>query len=354
MIQSIGKRMSAAEGKKPEEYILNPKYCHTVGCYVHDQYVRMAISDFSYNYVGFEDYDLSGNESLEEIFEGLSEHVRNFLKEKGLTVESLAGIGICMDGIIDSGSGIFHYSPRQPQWPQNTDVAGLVRKYMPEAGEVYVLNSGRAAAYELFLRHHELFNRDVYQILTGETVGCYINKKQIMRGAYGCLGEVGHVVVDPTYRLNRCGCGRYGCFGSLISESGVMVYAKHIAEKSKDAEFLQMLCEKQLSRAAIFHMADEGNEMARAIVGQIAEYFFLVMRSIVLISDPEIIMIAGEYGDAGTYFQESLKKLLSKDAFTMRSHPVELIYDKSPTRDKAQGGCACYAVDQHVERLEFA
>jgi glucokinase len=60
--------------------------------------------------------------------------------------------------------------------------------------------------------------------------GAIVESGQLVRGAFGGAGELGHVSVN--FNGPRCGCGNYGCIELYASGTGIARLGKEALEES--------------------------------------------------------------------------------------------------------------------------
>ena len=129
----------------------------------------------------------------------------------------LSGVGVCLPGAIDEGSGVVQFAPNLG-WRDVKFLAMLTRALaqagLPEMG-IHLHNDADAAAlgeYEFAGGESEdpliFVNCDV-----GVGAGIVLNDR-LFTGARGMAGEIGHSIMQVDGAL--CSCGRRGCAETFI------------------------------------------------------------------------------------------------------------------------------------------
>ena len=129
----------------------------------------------------------------------------------------LSGVGVCLPGAIDEGSGVVQFAPNLG-WRDVKFLAMLTRALaqagLPEMG-IHLHNDADAAAlgeYEFAGGESEdpliFVNCDV-----GLGAGIVLNDR-LFTGARGMAGEIGHSIMQVDGVL--CSCGRRGCAETFI------------------------------------------------------------------------------------------------------------------------------------------
>jgi glucokinase len=139
-------------------------------------------------------------------------------------------------------------------------------------------------------------NRHVRRFLfltlgTGVGVGAVMEGKLLQTTRY-CLGDPGHIVVDPDG--TPCTCGGKGCLEAVASGWAITQQAEKLAlSKSRT-----LLCEtynrtQRLSPEDVFTAASQGDEGAQEIVGRVSKWLAMGLASFTVILEPEVIVLGG-------------------------------------------------------------
>ncbi len=147
---------------------------------------------------------------------------------------------------------------------------------------------------------------------TGLGVGMAVDGVPV-RFAYGCLGDIGHLIVLRDGPL--CTCGGRGC-------AEIMVSAPSLARRYKDKSARQ----DELSLRDVIEQAQAGDLSAKSILEEAGEWLGLAIASMANTFFPDHIAIAGGLSAAGDFvfrpaervFRESASVLArSKATFTL-------------------------------------
>jgi glucokinase len=134
---------------------------------------------------------------------------------------------------------------------------------------------------------------------TGLGVGMCVDGVPL-RFAYGCLGDIGHIIVERNGPL--CTCGGRGCAEIMISAP---VLAREFARRSHTSA--------QVSLRNVIDEAAAGDQVARSVLSEAGEWLGLAIASMANFLFPDHIAIAGGLSAAGdlvlspaeTVFRES-------------------------------------------------
>lgn len=122
-----------------------------------------------------------------------------------------------------------------------------------------------------------------------------------LRFAYGCLGDIGHVIVQPNGPL--CMCGGHGCAEILIS-------APVLAERYK----AQTGINRDLSLRDVIEAAYEHEPRAVALLEETGEWLGIAIASMANTLFPDHIAIAGGLSAAGDFVLKPAERVFRESA----------------------------------------
>jgi predicted NBD/HSP70 family sugar kinase len=125
--------------------------------------------------------------------------------------ERLAGVGVGVPAAVDPGTGRVLHATTLAGWPPDAVVTAVGERF---ARPVVVENDARAAAVGECRSDTETLV--VVKVATG--IGCgIVVGGDVLRGAAGVAGDIGHVRVDGDGPAPPCRCGRTGCLAARAS-----------------------------------------------------------------------------------------------------------------------------------------
>ncbi|MDR1853143.1 MAG: ROK family transcriptional regulator [Propionibacteriaceae bacterium] len=128
---------------------------------------------------------------------------------------------------------------------------------------------------------------------------------EIVRGAKGTAGEIGHIKVVENGEL--CKCGNRGCLETVVS-------ADALAGQLRDAIGAVQLRD-------VISMAKAGDLGASRVIADAAGYTGRALSALCNVFDPEIIIIGGELASAGGIFTAPLEAALERYTLHNPLHP---------------------------------
>lgn len=251
------------------------------------------------------------------------------LKNGDAVAGPLAGVGIAVSGDVDATHGEVRDSPLMG-W-RAVPVADLVRQRIRLP--IVVTNDVRA----LTVAEHWFgvgVNADSFAVVTiGSGIGCglYING-EVVSGAYGVSGELGHLPLAPGDLV--CTCGRRGCVETVASSDAILARTRETTGK------------KDLDLAGAIKLAHEGNAHAREAFDRAGEVIGAALAAMVNLVGPELVVIAGEGVAEYDLYEERMRQAFAEHAFGAAGGCTLML--RSHTFDDWARGAAATVIRSYV------
>jgi len=214
-----------------------------------------------------------------------------------LEVDDCAAIGVGVPGQVDPTTG-------QVAMAVNLGVGaesyGLANEIEAALGvPVTVENDVHAAAvgaYEsLRLEGQSPESLALVSIGTGIGAGVVV-KGALLRGARGMAGEIGHVVVDGSGVM--CRCGQRGCLEAVAAGPAISrAWPKGV---------------NGTAATALFGAASDGDAAEEKVAGRIAGHLTTALIWLAATYDTEVIVLAGGVSGAGDPFLEAVRQQIGR------------------------------------------
>ena len=251
--------------------------------------VRCAVLGRNGEISGFQRSEVSGIENASCITAKIVDMIESAVEETGADI---GAVGISTAGPVDLAHGSVVNSPNM----QAGEI--FLRDPIAEAFGVPVcmLTDCKAGAYgEYVFGGHGDASTLVYLTMSTGIGSGVISKGEILQGADGNAGEVGHFVVDTKYNM-PCGCGGFGHWEAYASGSGM---PRFFAEwlRQQGAEFEKPL----LTSGQILFAARQGETLCSKFISEVAEINARGMHCLVCAYNPDCVVLDGplarEYAD---------------------------------------------------------
>lgn len=251
---------------------------------------------------------------------------------------TLAGIGIgapnanYLRGTIEN--------PVNLNWGASVNLVQLFRQQYDV--QVAVTNDANAAAIGelLFGGARGMKHAIVITLGTGLGSGFIVNG-ELLYGADGFAGELGHTVVDPQGRL--CACGKHGCLETYVSATGICRTMVELLTERSEPSTLRQIPSRSLSSKQISEAADAGDPLALTAFDATARILGMKLADAVAHTSPEAIFLSGGLSAAGDLLLVPARRYLEEFLFNPYKGKVKLQRSRLPEASGALLGAAALA-----------
>jgi predicted NBD/HSP70 family sugar kinase len=216
---------------------------------------------------------------------------------------ALAGVGVSLPGLVDTGTGRAVYIPffRWRDWAIAEEIeraTGL---------KASVDNDANAAALaELWFGRPEVSgSRDFIIVLVAEGIGTgIVFDRQVYRGERGAAGEFGHMIVGQGGPV-ACSCGNHDCWEAFASEGAA------VARYLKNAG----LSEGGPARACFGEVVERalgGEQVAIDALTETAHYLGIGVSNLIVGLSPEAVVVCGHITRAWPIIAPSLEETIQR------------------------------------------
>lgn len=210
----------------------------------------------------------------------------------GLRPEEIAGIGVCLPGLVDTQQGVLEVRPSY-SWTRKNIRADMASR-MNYPGPIYVENNACARAYgaQLF-RREDLGDAQTFAYLfLNQGIACpLVLNTAIDFGSVVGAGEVGHMVMVPNGE--PCSCGNRGCLEAYASDTAVLRSCAQAIERGEAPVLRRLRGEGPLSMEQVLAAQEAGEEAVARIVGQAVHILGVAVANINNFACPSLMLIEG-------------------------------------------------------------
>jgi glucokinase len=207
---------------------------------------------------------------------------------------------------------------------------------------VAITNDANAAAIGelLFGGARGMKHAIVITLGTGLGSGIIVNG-ELLYGADGFAGELGHTVVDPDGR--HCACGKRGCLETYVSATGLCRTLFELLAQRNDPSLLREVSFSHLTSKQIYEAASAGDSIALAAFDTTARILGMKLADAVAHTSPEAIFLSGGLAAAGDLLITPTWRYLEEFLFTPYKGKVKLLRSELPEGSGAILGAAALA-----------
>jgi glucokinase len=217
------------------------------------------------------------------------------------------------------------------------NVVDLVKKYSNVP--VAITNDANAAAIGemVFGAAKGMKNFIVITLGTGLGSGIVVNG-ELVYGADGFAGEIGHMIYDINGR--ECGCGRRGCLETYASASGIKRTVFELLAENNSPSILREFTFNSLTSKDIYNAALKGDQIAIEAFDRTAKILGAELADVVACFSPEAIILFGGLANAGNLIFQSTKQYMESFMLNIFKDKVMLIPSGLPNGNSAVLGSA--------------
>ncbi|MFT4412627.1 ROK family glucokinase [Fredinandcohnia humi] len=262
--------------------------------------------------------DKSGNMIITDIAEAIHEK----MAELQLSKENFVGVGMGAPGPTNFDEGIV-YQTTNLGWTNYPLRAELEEKVGIKA---VIDNDANVAAIGEMWKGAGAGAKDLICVTLGTGVGGgLISNGEVIRGANGAGGEIGHITAVPEGGA-LCGCGKTGCIETIASATGIVRLATEAIQSHYGSSILRDEFEQtgELSSKSIFEAASKGDEIAQQVIDQVTYHLGLSLSQIANGLNPEKIVVGGGVSKAGEQLLKPLMEQFSRFAFPRVAEAAEI------------------------------
>lgn len=262
----------------------------------------------------------TGAEMGPEVFSSrIVDQTRYLIKECGISMDDVIGVGIGTPGPADYSAGIVISSSNMKKF-NNTPLRDMIGR--DGLGKPAILeNDANTACWGEFAVGAGKGVTDMIFFTLGTGIGGgVVSNGDLVRGAGGNAAELGHVIIYPGGR--KCGCEQRGCVEAYASANSTAARAVE-AIKAGGESTLQPVLDKKgtLTAKDIYEHSDAGDELAREITEGTAEALAIMCVNMLHTTEPAKIVFTGGMIAAGDsllnriqhHFQELVWKIKKED-----------------------------------------
>ncbi|WP_125761034.1 ROK family glucokinase [Companilactobacillus hulinensis] len=255
---------------------------------------------------------------IPDIIDSINHHIKMY----GMEADQFSGIGLGSPGTINAKEGTikgaFNLNWKNEVYPVRDIEAGT-------GIPVVIENDANVAA--LGERWQGAGNNadDVVFVTLGTGVGGgIIAGGQLIHGANGAAGEIGHVTVDPHGFM--CTCGKRGCLETIASATGIVHVARDRAsEYAGDSELKAMLDDGQdISAKDVFDLAKKDDDLALMVADYVCDSLGFALGNIANSLNPKYVVIGGGVSAAGDFLLKKVEKAMRANEFATIKDSTEV------------------------------
>ena len=295
-------------GRKPNIYGLNPASGYFVGVDMLKDKLNIAAIDFKGDKVQLEENIPYQLENTPASLEQFCKIIDDFIVSLPVERNKILAIGVNITGRVNPASGysysIFYFEEKP--------LAQILEERLQT--KVFIENDSRAMTYGEYMKGVVQGEKNILfvNMAWGLGLGIIIDGN-ILTGANGAAGEIGHIVVNEQ-EIEACNCGHYGCIEQYASATGIVRMAKRALAGTSEDSKLRTFGEA-VSAKDVFDCARAGDKVACDVVDQVCGMLGATLAKIGCVVNPDAFIIGGGVSRAGQILIDALQEPFKAQVF---------------------------------------
>ena len=290
-------------GRKPRFLHLNVERAGIIGVNVRPTNTTIALADLNARFIAHESFPTNADADI--FIEDLTKRLQSFIKLHPQIY--FEGIGVSIPGRVDSISKRIVFAPNLG-W-RDVDLQMPLERATGLLVEIE--NAANACALaEIWFDRRSDGIQDLIAVTVSEGIGTgIITNGQLVRGAGGIAGEFGHVSIDESGPL--CKCGNRGCWEVYASNTAAInEYVRAVSGGNKKQR--EQFETDKPSFDDILHLSEQGDTKATEVIERMGHYLGVGLSMLISGMSPNMIVVIGEITRCWQRIEPIIKNILNK------------------------------------------
>lgn len=314
---------TSSGGRRARAVSLSADAGIVVGVDFGHSHLRVAVGNLAHTVLAEEaepiDVDASAGQGLDRA----ERLVRRLVAESGIGPGKVIGIGLGVPGPIDMETGVLGSTAILPGWVGTNPRDDLAARLdVP----VYVDNDANLGALGEQVWGAGQGARDLayIKVASGVGAGLVING-QIYRGPGGTAGEIGHITLDESGPV--CRCGNRGCLETFTAARYVLplLHSSHGTD---------------LTMARVVRLAADGDPGCRRVLADIGRHIGSGVASLCNLLNPSRVVLGGDLAEAGDLVLDPVRDSVARYAIPSAARQLKVLPGELDSRAEVLGALA--------------
>ncbi|MGH2839555.1 MAG: ROK family transcriptional regulator [Solirubrobacteraceae bacterium] len=304
--QDTGTRTSQ-QGRPPTLLALGRSAGLVLGIDFAHEHVHVAIADLSRTILAERQQDLDVDTSAARALDLAVELADEVVNAADVDGDRILGAGVALSGPIDIEAGTVHAGKILPGWAGAKPVDELSARL---GVHVHLDNDANLGALAEVTLGAGIGARDaIYLMVSGGIGAGLILGGELYRGSGGTAGELGHVLVDESGPI--CRCGNRGCLEMMAGGHAIIA-------------LLRPSHGDDLTIDAVMALAAEGDSGARRAIADAGRVLGRSVAAIVNAFNPELVIVGGAVSAADDVLLDPLREAVHRYAIPSAAQDVRI------------------------------
>ncbi|MFJ3703464.1 MULTISPECIES: ROK family transcriptional regulator [Streptomyces] len=299
---------TSAGGRRARSVSLSGDAGIVIGVDFGHTHLRVAIGNLAHQVLAEESEPLDVDASSAEGFGRAEQLVNRLIETTGISPGKVIGVGLGVPGPIDVESGTLGSTSILPGWTginPSQELAG--RLGVP----VYVDNDANLGALGELVWGSGRGVKDLAYIKVASGVGAgLVIDGHIYRGPGGTAGEIGHITLDESGPV--CRCGNRGCLETFTA-------ARYVLPLLKPSHGSDLTMERMVQ------LAREGDPGCRRVIGDVGRHIGSGVANLCNLLNPSRVVLGGSLAEAGELVLAPIRDSVSRYAIPSAARQLSVL-----------------------------
>ncbi|MEJ8641887.1 ROK family transcriptional regulator [Streptomyces sp. NBC_01310] len=314
---------TSAGGRRARSVSLSGDAGIVIGVDFGHTHLRVAVGNLAHQVLAEESEPLDVDASWAEGFDRAEALVGRLIAGIGVGLEKVIGVGLGVPGPIDVESGTLGSTAILPGWAGINPRQELSQRL---GVPVYVDNDANLGALGELVWGSGRGVKDLayIKVASGVGAGLVING-QIYRGPGGTAGEIGHITLDESGPV--CRCGNRGCLETFAAARYVL-------------PLLQGTHGPELTMERVVELAREGDPGCRRVITDVGRHIGSGVASLCNLLNPSRVVLGGSLAEAGELVLAPIRESVGRYAIPSAARQLSVLTGSLGGRAEVLGALA--------------
>jgi len=321
-----------SRGRPPTVLALTQRAGVAVGVDLGRTHARVVLAHLGHEVLAEEAVTLDEQGTAKQAFTAVEDLVDRVIAAAGVKRQELVGAGLGLPAPLDA-TGHLTSVTIPPEWARADPAAALAERLGVDVMVDNDANLG-ALAEARWGAGRRFTNLFYVKASTGIGAGLVFDGR-LFRGSTGTAGELGHVTVDETGLV--CRCGSRGC---LEVRAGGHALVAEVAHSGYAVGTL----------GELIATAQRGDPACQRVLADAGEALGVALAAVLNIVNPDRVVLGGELGSAGELVLGSLRERLSRHALASAFRSASVVQGELGERAESLGAVLLVLTEATVGR----
>lgn len=262
-------------GRRPMLLNIRKNSCYSMGIHISRRSISLCIQNLLEEVVYEAKDSIGGVEYAVDLLRVLHQMMNRALGKSGISKEKIVSVGLAVRGIVNRQRGTVIYSE---QTQEIIPIVESVKSLFDSA--VFLENNIDVDLKSAYSQEFPHTDELVYVFADEGISGGMISGRQVIRGRNNMAAQFAHLLVEENGRL--CSCGQKGHLQPYLAKSAIE--AEYQSQSGQTGVNLVQICDR----------ADQGEEIARAVLHTALEKLAAAMAQVIVLFNPGVIVLCGD------------------------------------------------------------